>query len=96
MPNSETFSIKPIKALIEKYIKDKAVIIDPFANKSKYGTITNDLNPNTGAMFHIDALEFLKMQQDGSADMILYDPPYSMRQASECYKSFGKENFPAL
>lgn len=91
MPNSETFSIKPIKALIEKYIKDKAVIIDPFANKSKYGTITNDLNPNTGAMFHIYALEFLKMQQDGSADMILYDPPYSMRQASECYKSFGKE-----
>lgn len=91
MPNSETFSIKPIKALIERYISGKSVIIDPFANSNKYGTITNDLNPNTSAQFHIDALEFLKMQQDGSADMILYDPPYSMRQASECYKSFGKE-----
>lgn len=64
MPNSETFSIKPIKALIERYISGKSVIIDPFANSNKYGTITNDLNPNTSAQFHIDALEFLKMQQD--------------------------------
>jgi len=43
----------------------------------------------------MDALEFLKTQPDESVDGILYDPPYSFRQASECYKSFGKEQFTA-
>lgn len=91
MPNSKTFSIPPIKRLIEKYIPKGGVVVDPFANDSKYGTITNDLNPESAALYHLDALEFLKLQKDSLADMVLYDPPYSMRQASECYKSFGKE-----
>jgi len=91
MPNSKTFSIKPIKRLIEKYITGKSVVIDPFANDSNYGTITNDLNPNSSAMYHKDALDFLKGLPDASADMVLYDPPYSARQASECYKAYGKE-----
>ena len=49
MPNKNTFTIKPIKELIEIYIgelKDKnpnAIIIDPFANQSKLADITNDL-----------------------------------------------------
>lgn len=91
MPNSKTFSIKPIKDLIERYISGKVCIIDPFANDSVYGTITNDLNPQSNAMYHIDALDFLKLQPDAAADMVLFDPPYSLRQASECYKSYGKE-----
>lgn len=91
MPNSKTFSIPPIKRLIEKYIPKNGVVVGPFANDSKYGTITNDLNPESIALYHLDALEFLKAQAGNIADMVLYDPPYSMRQASECYKSFGKE-----
>ena len=39
----------------------------------------------------MDALEFLKTMQSERFDGALFDPPYSMRQATECYKSYGKE-----
>ena len=52
MPNSETFSIKPIRELIDRYKKDGMVIVDPFARNSDIGTITNDLDPDTRAMYH--------------------------------------------
>ena len=83
MPNSQTFSIPPIKAFVEKYIDGAAVIIDPFANSCKYGTITNDMNPEFDTDYHLDALEFLKLLPTSSADVVLYDPPYSLRQVSE-------------
>jgi predicted methyltransferase len=38
----------------------------------------------------MDALDFLKMFKDNFIDFILYDPPYSLRQVSECYKSLDK------
>lgn len=91
MPNSLTFTIKPIKELIEKYIHNQKVIIDPFANNSKYGTITNDLNPEMDTDFHLDALEFLKLQTSNSADVILYDPPYSITQATQMYNDYGRD-----
>ena len=91
MPNAKTFSIKPIKKFVEDNIKGKAVIIDPFANSNKYGTITNDLNPEFDTNFHLDALEFLRQQKSNSADLVLYDPLYSVNQAAECYHNFGKE-----
>ena len=88
MPNKNTFSIKPIKdlTLLEK---NKGVWIDPFANENKIATITNDLNPNFDTNYHLDALDFLKLFKDDSIDGILYDPPYSPRQVSECYNNFG-------
>jgi tRNA1(Val) A37 N6-methylase TrmN6 len=91
MPNSLTFTIKPIKDLIERYLDNGMVVVDPFANNSKYGTITNDLNPEMNTTHHMDALAFLRMLNESSADVILYDPPYSISQAAECYKSYGKE-----
>lgn len=90
MPNSNTFSIKPIKAFVERYVSDRQVIIDPFARNSIYGTITNDLNPEFATAYHMDALDFLKMFEDNSVDCVLYDPPYSLRQVVECYKGVGK------
>ena len=89
MPNSRTFQIKPIKEFVEKYIKDKKIIIDPFANECRYGTITNDLNPKFDTDFHLDALDFLQQIEDESADVIIYDPPYSLRQVKECYEGVG-------
>ena len=91
MPNKLTFTIKPIKELVEKYVAISNVIIDPFANECKYGTITNDLNPEFNTDFNMDALQFLKTIETNSADLVLYDPPYSITQASQCYKSYGKE-----
>ena len=84
MPNSKTFSIKPIQDLINKYVK--GVVIDPFANDSKIANITNDLDLQYQTTYHLDALDFLKLFDDNSVDVVLYDPPYSPRQVSECYK----------
>lgn len=89
MPNKNTFTIKPIKELVEKYVHDGQVIVDPFANESIYGTITNDLNPKFNTTYHMDALYFLKIIPNESADVVLYDPPYSLRQVKECYEGVG-------
>lgn len=97
MPNKNTFSIKPIKELIEKYISEvkngnsKSIIIDPFANKSKLADITNDLDTQYDTTYHMEALDFLKMFDDESADMVLWDAPYSPRQIKECYKAVNFE-----
>ena len=91
MPNSKTFSIKPIEELIHKYIDNcEGVIIDPFANENKLAAITNDLDERFDTTYHLDATEFLKLFDNESVDVVLYDPPYSPRQVSECYKALGK------
>ena len=69
MPNSKTFSIKPIQELIHKYAYGK--IIDPFANNSKLATITNDLDDQYNTDYHMDALDFLKKFDDKSIDTVL-------------------------
>jgi len=86
MPNKNTFDIKPIKELIETYLTG-GIVIDPFANKNKIATITNDLDNQYNTDFNLDAIDFLKTFENNSVDMVLYDPPYSPRQVSECYKS---------
>ena len=73
MPNKNTFDIKPIKEMLQEEMFE-GLWIDPFANKNKLAKITNDLNP-----------EF----DNNSVDGILYDPPFSPRQVSECYKDVG-------
>lgn len=92
MPNSNTFNIKPIKELIHKYIsKDvQEVTIDPFANSNKLADITNDLDVQYDTDYHLDALDFLKQFSSNSISCVLFDPPYSPRQVSECYKKLGK------
>jgi len=88
MPNKNTFDIKPIAQLIEEELTD-GTWIDPFANKNKLATITNDLNAGFNTDYHVDALDFFKMFDDYSIDGVLYDPPYSPRQVSECYNDVG-------
>ena len=87
MPSKNTFSIKPIEELIQRYIAGKS--IDPFANESRMATITNDLDPKYNTMYNMDAIEFLQMFDGDSIDTVLFDPPYSPRQVSECYKSLN-------
>lgn len=92
MPNSDTFSMSPIKKIFEKYIKRRDVVVDPFARNSKVGTITNDLNPNTDALFHMDATDFVEylISINTQCNVVLFDPPYSPRQVSEVYQNIGK------
>lgn len=86
MPNKNTFSIKPINELIHRYLSKDKVIVDPFANANKLATITNDLDPQYDTDYHLDELDFLKQIEDNSADLVLYNPPYSPRQVSESYR----------
>lgn len=87
MPNSRTFNIKAISSIIEKYAH--GCIIDPFANNSRIATITNDIDTQFETTYHMDAIDFLNMFAPNSIDTVLYDPPYSPRQVSECYKKLG-------
>lgn len=88
MPNKNTFEIKPIHDLITEELTD-GLWIDPFANRNKLATITNDLSEEFETDYHMDALDFLKIFDDSSIDGVLYDPPYSPRQVSECYNNVG-------
>lgn len=89
MPNKETFKIKPIKELLDRYVNGRWV--DPYAGYNSPATIQNDLNLDIKGMCfsHKEATIFLKEQLDNSCDGVLFDPPYSPRQLSESYKKFG-------
>lgn len=89
MPNKNTFEIPPIKALLEEEVDLSKYWIDPFANRNKIASVTNDLNLEYDTDYHLDALDFLKLFEDASVDGVLYDPPYSSRQVSECYNDVG-------
>lgn len=97
MPSADTFSVQPIKEFVRSYTRHLAsekapVVIDPFARNHR-ATYTNDLNHKTAAQYHMDAEAFLKMlsEQQVKGDIVIFDPPYSPRQISECYKSVGME-----
>lgn len=86
-----------IIASTENVEKNWVRIIDPFANEAsikQYLTkyvhyVSNDLDPQYNTDYHENALDFLKRFPDNSADMLFYDPPYSFRQVSECYKKLN-------
>ena len=90
MPNKNTFEIKCISKLIDKYNNLNLLSIDPFANKNKIAKITNDLDKSYKTDFNLDALDFLKQIQSNTIDLVLFDPPYSPRQVSEVYKKLNK------
>ena len=90
MPNKNTFSIKPIREFINRYHSDNVLSIDPFANTNRIALVTNDLDPDMNTDYCMDALDFLKTFEDNSVGIVYYDPPFSPRQLSECYKKLGK------
>lgn len=90
MPNSNTFDIKCINSFIQRYNSENIVSIDPFANKNRIAKITNDIDPSVSCEYNLDAIDFLKTFEKDSVDLVLFDPPYSPRQVSECYKKLGK------
>lgn len=91
MPNSETFTVAPIGEFVKRYLAAATVSVDPFARNKTWFSHTNDLNPDTAAQHHMDAEAYLrKLKVDGvCADLGIFDPPYSPRQISECYKAIG-------
>ena len=92
MPNKDTFSVAPIGAFVKRYLGESTASVDPFARNKRWATVTNDLDPGTGAEHHFDAEDFLGlMRLEGRMfDLAIFDPPYSPRQIAECYKGFGR------
>jgi hypothetical protein len=104
MPNKETFKIKPIQELIKDCIsmqlssvRRPLVIADAFAGNAEFlklwcdkdRLLLNDINPYTSVPSHKDGIVFLKLITSSSVDIAIFDPPYSPRQVSECYKNHG-------
>jgi|KBSSwiStaDraftv2_1062776.scaffolds.fasta_scaffold05365_15 Predicted SAM-dependent methyltransferases len=91
MPSADTFSVLPIGAMVQRYLKASKTSCDPFARNKRWATHTNDLNPKTEAEHHMDAEVFLRMlaAQGVRCDLAILDPPYSPRQISECYQEAG-------
>lgn len=95
MPNKWTFTIKPIKELIEKYVSMSNRLlpvgqwIDPFAGENSPAQIQNDLSGKVE--YCLDALVFLRSRRNKEFDGVLFDPPYSITQAKQCYEGRGME-----
>ena len=92
MPSKDTYSIKPIKELLADNINPFGYNIDPFSGNNPYKDlfISNDLDPEIESDNTMDALDFLKVIPIDCVDLVLFDPPYSPRQVSECYKKLGR------
>jgi len=90
MPNKWTFKIKPIKRLLDRYVGNGIDWIDPFAGNNSPAKITNDYNPKTKAVYHMEAVDFIKTL-NGEFKGCIFDPPYSYRQVTEHYKLLGKK-----
>jgi len=76
MPNKKTFTIKPIRELLERVIpeyKNESICLDPFPLE-----------------YSKDATDYLNEKEDNSYEFAVFDPPYSPRQLKECYKGLGE------
>ena len=89
--NKCSFKCPPIRAFVDYYMQKSKISIDPFARSYQGCTYTNDLNPNTKAQYHMDALAFLELIRDKGicADLVVFDPPYSMAQVKRTYEGVG-------
>jgi len=93
MPNKWTFTIKPIRELLEKEKVGKdGKWADPFAGYNSPVEYTNDLDKSAPTKWHLDALKFLGRLKDNSMDGVLYDPPYSITQA----RQYGKKEYASM
>lgn len=96
MPNSKTFRIVAFRDLIKRYAKHDMTILDPFANECSIKNhlsckvISNDLDPQYQNDYNLEALDFFKLFDNNSVDMVLFDPPYTPRQVKEVYTELDR------
>lgn len=88
MPSKHTFTIKPIRELLDRYIGDGSGWADPCAGYHSPAELTNDLNPDCPTRYHLHAQDFAEMVR-GDLNGVLFDPPYSLQQMKEVYNSVG-------
>lgn len=95
MPNKNTFLIKPIDDLLKRLNVGNGWC-DPFSNNNSPAEFTNDINPQTSAKEHLDAVDFLKKFRNGELTGVLLDPPYSLHQVTVSYGGHGLKRVIAL
>jgi len=88
MPNKYTFQVPVLLDAVLRYKGEGQYWADPFAGFHSPAELTNDLDPATPALFHLEAAEFVN-QIDRSVDGVVFDPPYSLTQVSRSYKDMG-------
>ncbi len=96
MPHKHTFRINAVRCLLRRFVGNGRAWADPFANCHSPAEHTNDLNPETTATHHMDAVEFLATFAAESLAGVLLDPPYSMHQCTVSYKGYGTARVNAL
>lgn len=96
MPHKHTFLIPTVQSLLRRFVDSGNRWVDPFANNHSPAQFTNDLNKDTNAKEHLDAVEFLKGFQPDTIYGVLLDPPYSLHQCTISYKGYGTERVIAL
>ena len=94
MSSADTFSIPVVRGFIERIIDEHgcSVGVDPFVRYSPFKHLcrwTNDLNPSIDAGSHCEAFDFLSGLDSQCCDLVFFDPPFSPRQITESYASFG-------
>jgi hypothetical protein len=77
--NHDTHKSKYFKRIFAQTgVTPECVLVDPFARDCPLAwPHTNDLNPNTSANHHSDALEFLRGLESNYFDGCILDPPFS-------------------
>lgn len=60
---------------------------DLFARNCQFCDVTNDINPNTKAQINLDAEIFIKNTKTNISNLIIFDPPFSDRQAKDKYST---------
>ena len=63
MHSPETFTIKPIRHLLGRWIPPCRFVVDPAARDSYWATHANDLNPDTRARWHLHAVSFVALMR---------------------------------
>lgn len=96
MPHKHTFKIDTVKCLLRRFVGNGVGWADPFANDHSPAEFTNDINPETNAKCHLDAVDFLKQFSDASLQGVLLDPPYSLHQVTISYGGHGADRVIAL
>ena len=66
-----------IKEKFDKIISlyKNPIILNPFSNNNILANFTNDLDYTINSNCHMEALDFLKLFNDNSVDIVLFDPP---------------------
>jgi len=89
MPSVDTFEMPKLRTWVIKHCYGKTLNL--FGGKTQldkyyYGEIIhNDLNPEINADYHYDAVEIGKYFPEAFFDSVIFDPPYTMYQATHSY-----------